>query len=169
MHIPRKNEYNSVHMSLYSFTYIQASFGTFDLALPSTSFSWPEWWTCPFSLYFFLSVFPFCFFFFFLNNSPLTEMALYCDCSTTDLGCCLIHQTDSHDSENETWKMITTSMGLMESFDSDDEKRTCGSVSLNRGIAWFGVSLWHKYETTCQCSELEQIICLKMTFKMTFT
>lgn len=33
------------------------------------------------------------------------------------------------------------------------------------GIIWFDVSLWHKYETTCQGAELEQIIFLKWRLK----
>lgn len=55
----------------------------------------PEWWTS--SLYFFL------FSFFLLKQLPLTEMALCCDCATTDLGYCLIDQIGSLESANKIW------------------------------------------------------------------
>lgn len=102
----------------------------------------PEWRACPYSPYFFFS---------FSKTTSPTDMALYCDCATTDLRCCLIHPVGSLESDKKIW---------------DNEKFQCGSVSLKEGfLVWFDVSLWHKYETTCQHAELEQIIFLKICLK----
>lgn len=130
----------------------------------------PERWPCPYSLYFFFLIkFYLSFFFlFFLTTSPL-EMALCCDCATTDLWCCFIHLTGSLASDSYVWDDHNI-RGI-------DEKVLIGIVKqwkcgmwqwiVKSGIIiWFDVSLWHKYETTCQHAELAQIISFKRMFKM---
>lgn len=83
MHIPRENEYISVHKSLYSFTYIQESSGR--LISPSASSpgqSGERALTLCISLFFFVIL---------LNNFPLQKWPFYRDCAATGLPCSPTH------------------------------------------------------------------------------
>lgn len=122
MHIPREHEYNSVHMSLYSFTYIQACW---DIPSLLGNISRPDRWVWPYSVFLLFQ-------FHILNNFP-TKNGPFCDCATEDLGCCLTN----HFKTRTNHERRTVSTESMRSF-------TCGSVWI------FDVSLWHTYEPTCQ-------------------
>lgn len=116
-------------------------------------FSRPEWWTRPCSLYFFK------FLFIFLKQLPPQKWPFIVIVQLQIFG--VLPCTPNWLKNMKWWPRR-----LIESFNSDRENMKMWQCK--EGL--FDVSLWHKYETTCQCAELEQIIfLLKMTFKMMFT
>lgn len=120
----------------------------------------------------FFEIFIFLFYFYFLNNFPHRNGPLLWLCNYKFWGAALYTKL-AHLKVTTKYEMITTSMGSMKSFNSDRKKKIkTWQCIVKRGIIiWFDVSLWHKYETTCQHAELAQIIfkkkkrCLKCLHK----
>ena len=141
-------------MSLYSFTYIQASLGRFDLALPSTSFPGQNdkraLTLCVFK--FFIIVF---IIIFFKTTSPHRNGPFIVIVQLQILECCLIHRIGFLESENRTWNGDdlhgTDGKFLNQMFWYFFLKMKKWQCIVERGIIWFDVSLWQKYETICQC------------------
>lgn len=151
MHIPRENEYISVHVSIIIYIYT-GILGTVHLASPLNIFSTPQGCTCLYSLYFTL------FIFYLILKQLLAQKWPFTVIGQQDVFVVVVFMgqplINSHFKKEEKWSWNSGwKHYVADGSGCQSGGRGNGDVAVHRWsrgiISGFDVSLWHKYETTC--------------------